>query len=184
MIQEQDFIYCPKCGFKFNKQQPNLLLCPNCNLHYYVNPAPTSSIILLNKNREILFVVRKYDPKKGMLDLPGGFINVNETLEQGMIRELKEELGIDMGLSSIKYIGSSVDIYEHGGVISKTINSMFLANLNDNQIIQPNDDVSSFAFYPITKIPYDIIAFLGMKDFLKDFLGSASFPQSENPINS
>ena len=169
MIKEFEFIFCPKCKSKFEKKPPNLLTCIKCNLHYYVNPKPTTSILLLNSKNEILFVVRKFDPKKGMLDLPGGFVDIGETLEECMVREIKEELCINVTVNEITYIGSSVDEYEHGGVNSRTINAMYHAKLPQNAHIVPSDDVEDFLFIAPQDIPYDRMAFQGMKDFLKEY---------------
>ena len=169
MIKESEFIYCPGCGSKFEQKPHNLLLCPSCHLHYYINPKPTTAAILFNQKKDILFVVRKFNPKKGMLDLPGGFVNINETLEMGMLREIEEELQIKLTTKDIRYIGSSVDEYEHGEIESKTINAMYMGNLPKNSAIIPTDDVEDFLFISPNNIPYEKLAFQGMKDFLRDY---------------
>jgi len=169
MIKEIDYTYCPSCGSPFEKIPPNLLRCTKCNLHFYVNPKPTTSILLINTAGEILFVIRKIDPKKGMLDLPGGFVDIDETLEEGMIREIDEELGVAITVEKLRYLGSMVDEYEHGGIESRTINAMYTAPLPENAHIVPADDVADFLFISPNKIPYEKLAFQGMKDFLKTY---------------
>jgi 8-oxo-dGTP diphosphatase len=59
------------------------------------NPAPAVDF-LISKNdySKILLVRRKNDPFKGMLSIPGGFINEGETAEDAMIREAKEETSL------------------------------------------------------------------------------------------
>ncbi|MDP4011480.1 MAG: NUDIX domain-containing protein [Candidatus Roizmanbacteria bacterium] len=169
MTQEIDYTYCPKCGSRLEKIPPNLLTCTNCNLHLYVNPKPTTAILLINQKDEILFVVRKNDPKKGMLDLPGGFVDINETLEDGMVREIEEELGITISSKDLTYLGSSVDEYSYGNIDGRTINAMYRAELPENSSIVPADDVEDFLFISPKNIPYDKLAFQGMKDFLKEY---------------
>ena len=59
------------------------------------NPAPAVDILISkNDNSKILLVRRKNDPFKGMLSIPGGFINEGETAEDAMIREAKEETAL------------------------------------------------------------------------------------------
>lgn len=59
------------------------------------NPAPAVDILISkNDNSKILLVRRKNDPFKGMLSIPGGFINEGETAEDAVIREAKEETAL------------------------------------------------------------------------------------------
>ncbi|PIZ66543.1 DNA mismatch repair protein MutT [Candidatus Roizmanbacteria bacterium CG_4_9_14_0_2_um_filter_39_13] len=169
MTQEIDYTFCPNCGSKFTKMSPNLLECNDCHLQFYINPKPTTAILLINQKGEILFVVRKNDPKKGMLDLPGGFVDINETLEEGMVREIVEELGITISSKDLTYLGSSVDEYSYGNIDGRTINAMYRAELSENSSIVPADDVEDFLFISPKNIPYDKLAFQGMKDFLKEY---------------
>ena len=57
----------------------------------------------------LLLIERKNDPGKGLYDLPGGFVDYGETLEQGMKRELKEEIGI--APKNLKYYSSKPKQY-------------------------------------------------------------------------
>src|ERR671921_3016077 len=62
------------------------------------NPVPAVDFIIINdgdtNNSKILLVTRKNDPFKGMLSIPGGFINEGETAEDAMRREAKEETSL------------------------------------------------------------------------------------------
>jgi 8-oxo-dGTP diphosphatase len=60
----------------------------------FKNPAVTSTIIV-ERDYKILFVRRKHTPYKGMLALPGGFLDYKkETLEKAAARELYEETNL------------------------------------------------------------------------------------------
>ena len=63
----------------------------------YPRPMVTVDIILFSKNKtkEILFIKRKNYPYRDMWALPGGFVDINETIEQAAYRELKEETNAD-----------------------------------------------------------------------------------------
>lgn len=55
----------------------------------YKNPIPTVDAII-QRGSDILLIKRKKDPFKNMLALPGGFVNENETVEEAIIREIRE----------------------------------------------------------------------------------------------
>ncbi|MDQ5876208.1 MAG: NUDIX hydrolase [Thermoproteota archaeon] len=66
------------------------------------NPVPAVDFLVSKDNSsKILLVRRKNDPFKGMLSIPGGFINEGETAEQSMRREAKEETSIVLELVAI-----------------------------------------------------------------------------------
>jgi 8-oxo-dGTP diphosphatase len=61
------------------------------------NPVPAVDFLISkDHNPKILLVRRKSDPFKGMLSIPGGFINEGETAEDGVKREAKEETSLDV----------------------------------------------------------------------------------------
>ncbi|MFH1425014.1 MAG: NUDIX hydrolase [archaeon] len=53
------------------------------------------------KNEKFLLVKRKNEPFAGKWALPGGFVEANETVEQAAVREVKEELDIDVELEGL-----------------------------------------------------------------------------------
>lgn len=59
------------------------------------NPVPAVDFLISkDDNSKVLLVRRKNDPFKGMLSIPGGFINEGETAEDAMTREAKEETSL------------------------------------------------------------------------------------------
>ena len=90
-------IYCSKCGQKNNFGKIDggkRYHCPECKTIHYQNPKPTATLIL-PKEDTILFVRRAFEPEKGSWSLPGGFLELGETLEEGAQRELKEETNLN-----------------------------------------------------------------------------------------
>lgn len=60
----------------------------------YPRPALTVDALVFTLNREILLIQRSAEPFKNMWAFPGGFVDENETAENAVRRELKEETGI------------------------------------------------------------------------------------------
>jgi len=72
---------------------------PAAYRYEYPRPAVTSDIAVLRLEKlpEILLIQRKAPPFKAMWALPGGFMEMEETLEEAARRELQEETGIRAG---------------------------------------------------------------------------------------
>lgn len=164
------FSFCPKCKSDLKSRNNKLVKCTECDFHLYLNPAPTVALLTKNENNEILIVRRKIDPGKGMLDLPGGFVEIGETFEECLIREMREELNV--GLSNIRYLTSTVDDYLFHNINYHTICNNFSADL-DNYNVKPHDDIDEIVFYKYEDIPWDKFAFPGQVDFLRETLSGS-----------
>lgn len=60
----------------------------------YPRPAVTVDVVAISNDWRILLVKRKAEPYQGCWALPGGFIDIDETLEHAAARELEEETGV------------------------------------------------------------------------------------------
>jgi len=168
MHPKKAYKFCPKCSGKLIPQKENLLKCENCDFCFYINPVICNAVILENKKREILLVKRKFPPKKGLWDLPGGFIQPDESLEQSIKREVKEELNIDVIMN--RFIGVYPDHYLYQNINYPTLCITVSAKMGKGQLVV-KDDVSQFRFFGKDVILKQKIAFkgiyLGLKDYLK-----------------
>lgn len=166
-----DFKYCPKCKGGLKRIADNLSVCQNCGFHFYENPAPANSVIIENEKGEILLVKRKLDPQKGMYDLPGGFVDVGENLEESINREIEEEIGVKV--ENFEYIGSGIDEYLYKGHKFPILGLSFRAKVKSGKL-KPGDDVSSIEFFPKNKIPFEKIAFESIKKVLRIYVSRVS----------
>lgn len=159
--------HCLRCGNKLSKHSNKEFVCSKCTYTHYVNPFPTTSVIIENKNKEIMLVKRKFPPKKGYWDLPGGFIDLNESGEECTRREIKEELGIN--LKEVFYIGSYPDKYFFQGVNWDTLALSYFTKMPP-QNITVSDDISGYQFFKISEIPFNKLAFENLGKTIKDYL--------------
>lgn len=70
---------------------------PMTYCYEYPRPAVSADIAVFRKvagSLEVLLILRKNEPYRGMWALPGGFMEMDEPLEQTAVRELKEETGL------------------------------------------------------------------------------------------
>ena len=121
----EKFAYCPMCGSKhFMINNEKSRKCDNCGFTYYANPCSATAAFIINGNNELLVTKRGKEPAKGTLDLPGGFVDMDETAEEGMAREIKEETGIEV--KEFTYLFSIPNIYRYSGIDIHTLDMFFL----------------------------------------------------------
>ena len=63
-------------------------------LRYGPKPSLAVDGVVVDKNNNLILIRRKNPPYKGQLALPGGFVEIDETTEAAVMREIREELGI------------------------------------------------------------------------------------------
>lgn len=140
------FSYCPHCGSKqFEIAAPNSKKCYQCGFEYYKNPAIGAAAFISDLQGRLLTTKRKKNPCAGALDLPGGFVDLNETVEQALIRELKEELNIDIGVDN--YLFSIPNTYTYKGYDSQPLDFFFRAHIIDSsQMKTEESEISAVQF--------------------------------------
>ncbi len=62
-----------------------------------VTPLLTVDCVVFNTKGQPLLIKRKYPPYKGAYALPGGFVDLGESVEEAAARELMEETGLKAG---------------------------------------------------------------------------------------
>jgi mutator protein MutT len=117
---------------------------------YYFNPSAATVAIIMNSRNELLVCRRASDPAKGTLDLPGGFIDMNETAEEGVAREVMEETG--MRVVSTGYLFSQPNIYHFSGFDVHTLDIFFACRVDNDTHIEAHDDVAEARFVPLNEI--------------------------------
>jgi ADP-ribose pyrophosphatase YjhB (NUDIX family) len=90
---EQQHSHCSYCGGRFADSDRWPRICPNCQRTSYRNPLPVV-VVILPVGAGLVVIRRNIEPSKGTLTLPGGYLDLGETWQQGACRELLEETGI------------------------------------------------------------------------------------------
>ena len=146
------FAYCPVCGSQhFDINNFKSKRCQDCGFTYYANPCSATAAFIVNDKQEMLVVRRAKEPAKGTLDLPGGFVDMYETVEDGMRREIKEETGLDV--TDIQYLFSSPNVYEYSGMGVHTLDMDFLVRVHGDVVaVRAADDAAEAFWIPIKDV--------------------------------
>ena len=114
----------------------------------------TAAAIIIKKQNLILLIKRLTRPFVGYWALPGGRQDSEENIEQTVIREVKEETGLDVAI--IKKIGEYREKGINGNIEYDYFPSCFLAKIIGGKIIKQEKEVSSIKFFNIEKIPKNL----------------------------
>ncbi len=162
--------YCPWCGAKaFRPGDENYLQCDVCRHKLYINASAAVACIIENPRGEILLTRRRFEPAKGMLDLPGGFVNVDETAENAVRREIEEEL--NLRVDSMRYVCSSHNRYLYGGIVYFTLDLGFRCSVSDFSAMRAADDVDGYVFLPPDRIDLRQICFPSIRNIVSGYIG-------------
>lgn len=111
--------------------------------------------IIRNHKNEVLFTIRKHEPAAGFLDLPGGFVDLGETAEEALKREVFEELNLT--IDTIEFAGTFTNKYIFGEIEYQTLDLVFNCTVLSLSNIQVDDDVSGYIFKdPAFVLPEEI----------------------------
>lgn len=117
--------YCPRCGQKgYEYHDRKYWCCPACGFVYYHNVAASASVIV-SYEESVLMIRRSRNPAKGLLALPGGFVDPDERAEDAAVRECREETGL--AVESLCFVGSWPNTYRYRDVQYKTCDLYFSA---------------------------------------------------------
>jgi mutator protein MutT len=154
MQQHKTFRYCPKCGaVDFVKKSNKLFICNKCNFNFYMNTAAAVAGIIKDSSGRILMTIRRFAPMAGKLDLPGGFVDANETAEEALIREIREELNLD--IKDLKYYKSIPNLYHFKEITYNTLDLIYFCSVKNFENIKVCDDVCGYKFLHVNEIDID-----------------------------
>ncbi len=122
-------------------------VCSACGTIFYQNPLPAAAALVLDAERRVLLVKRKYPPNEGMWCLPIGFAETGETIAEAALRELHEETGLLGRVYRLIDADSWRSTY-YGDLLVVTFEVEKVAGQE-----RPGDDAEEVAYFPIDALP-------------------------------
>lgn len=141
----EKFRFCPVCGSeRFVENDFKSKKCLDCGFVYFFNPSAATAAFIVDGDGRLLVVRRAKDPQKGTLDLPGGFCDLNETAEEAIKREVREET--ELSLEGFRYLFSFPNVYRYSGFDVHTMDLFFEAHILSGSVVKAKDDVAESFF--------------------------------------
>lgn len=123
--------------------------CGECAYVQYLNPAPAAAAIILREGR-LCLVRRKYPPKEGLWTLPAGFQEYDEEIEACVVREVREETGLEVEITGL--------FAAHTGVLppDRPVLLVVYRVRETGGSLQAGDDAAAVGFYGLDDLPGEI----------------------------
>ena len=91
--------FCSRCGTELTfgpieGEERDRLACPGCGFVSYVNPRLVVTTLPITDHGEVVLIRRGIAPGFNLWAQPGGFLEIDETVREGAIRETLEETGL------------------------------------------------------------------------------------------
>lgn len=139
---EHYYQYCPACGAPSARATTVPFRCDQCGFSQFFGPVAAVGALVTNDANELLLVRRARDPGKGKWGLPGGFVDRNESIEDAMRREVREETELE--LDDAHYLMSHPNQYNYEGIVSPVIDLFYTANAIEPESVQLAKDELDF----------------------------------------
>jgi len=114
------YLFCPYCGSPLERRRTHegreRAYCPRCERWIYENPVPAVAALVYRPGQGVLLVRRGVPPKEGEWALPSGFLELDESPEEAVLRELAEETGLTGVLRGLVAVASQPSRY-YGRVV-------------------------------------------------------------------
>ncbi len=136
--------FCGRCGVLLKaKPDERAKACPQCGLLHFPRLAPAIIVLVERGNQLLLARSRHFMP--GMYSVLAGFVEPGESLEEAVVREVKEEVGIEV--KDIKYFGSQPWPFPHSLMIG------FTATYASGEILLDGEEIEEAGWFTFDTLP-------------------------------
>jgi mutator protein MutT len=129
------------------------------------SPAIAVGAIVIDKGA-ILLVKRDREPARGEWSLPGGRVEVGETLREALVREVREETGIDIDVDGLIGVAERVVRDDEGDIAFHYVILDYVCQARTNTL-KPGDDAADARWVPVDELS-DVSLTSGLLEFLAD----------------
>ena len=149
--------FCPLCGGKLERISRDgrrwpfghrmRLYCGQCDRILYENPLPATAAVVLENEDRFLLVKRGTEPAKGEWCLPGGFVELDETPGEGVLRELREETGLEGKVDRL------IDVVSEESPLYGPLIIIGYQVTPQGGALRAGDDAAEVRYFPLIDLP-------------------------------
>ena len=167
--------FCPRCGQALQERELDdrhiRPFCPSCGYIVYLNPPIACGVVVADDAGRVVLIRRGENPGRGLLGLPAGYMEIDETTEQTARRECLEETGLEVELGDLWGVWS----YYHASKKTAGVLVLYRARIVGGQA-RPGSDTTEVKFFAPSDIPFDEIAFTTHQEALRRWQASLGAP--------
>ncbi len=157
--------FCPVCGGPLEERllkvtEPKRLVCTVCGFVFYIDPK-LAVLALVPYQGGLVMVRRTIEPGFGLWVVPGGFVDLGETVEEAVVREAQEEAGVTVRVVRLQNVYS----YRHSRTVVIAFETEYISGT-----LAPGDEESEVRSFAPHEIPWEEIAFSSSREALKEYL--------------
>lgn len=144
MHWDRNHQFCGRCATPTIHKAPLFeRFCPSCNLSFFPRISP--SIIVLVYREDELVMARSPHFAPGIYGLIAGFVEIGESLEDTIHREVKEEVGLQV--KNIRYFGSQPWPFPDSFMVA------FTAEYASGELVIDNEEIEDAGWYRYDNLP-------------------------------
>jgi len=141
---ERNHRFCSRCGMPTElRHDQRARVCPDCRYTSYPQVSP-AAMVLVTRGRELLLVRKPEWPRKRYSAL-AGFVEAGEKIEDAVLRETREEVGIDIG--NLRYFGSQPWPFPHSLMIA------FVADYMSGELRPDGIEIAEAQWFDAAQLP-------------------------------
>jgi ADP-ribose pyrophosphatase YjhB (NUDIX family) len=157
--------YCPRCGRPSATTKAAIPFhCTGCDLELYFNPTVSASAFIRRDDGQVLLIRRAKEPARGRLATIGGFVDMGESAEEALRREIREEVNLE--ITPPEFLTSHPNYYHYAGVTYPVLDLFFVCRTVSPGHAHAGDDVLSMVWQNVADINAGDLAFDSMKKAL------------------
>ena len=144
--------FCPRCGAPFDvlvRGERERLVCPACRFVFWQNPNVGVAGVVI-EDGAVLLTKRGGSFRAGLWDLLGGNVEYDEDVRDALVREMREETGLDVEVGRVFEVRSN--FLEDAG--RHTVGVWFLARRVGGELVAGDDAVDA-RFFALDALPPD-----------------------------
>ena len=142
----EEIKYCQRCGHGLARgavEEKPRLRCPQCGYVVFLDPK-LAAVVLVETDGNLVLVRRAIEPALGRWSFPSGYVDRGESVEEGAVREVREETGLLVAITGL------VGVYSTSG--NPVVLAVFTAEVTGGEL-RPGAEVTETAEFNPDELP-------------------------------